>query len=81
MVKVQATEDFTLKKFEELKNIERKDKDEAGKLFKGDIFECDKDMVKYLLGDNPADKIVVEVIEVIPEIKEEKKKKKKIVEI
>lgn len=78
MVKVEAIEEFTLKKFNELKNIKRADKDEKGKIFKGDIFECDKQMLKYLLGDNPVEKVVVEVIEVIPEKKEKKTTKKAI---
>ena len=67
MIKVEVKEEFTLKKFNELKNIVRKSKEEKGRLFVGDIFECDKDMAEYLTGNNPLNKTVVKVIEVIPE--------------
>lgn len=70
MVKVKALQDFTLQEYAKLRNITRKGKDKEGCLYYGDIFECDEDMEKYLLGDNPLKKAVVEVIEVIP--KEEK---------
>ena len=67
MIKVEVKEEFTLRKFDELKNIVRKSKEEKGRLFVGDIFECDKDMAEYLTGNNPLNKTVVKVIEVIPE--------------
>jgi len=67
MVKCEVIEEFTLEKFDELKNIVRKSKDEKGRLFVGDTFECDENMAKYLTGDNPLNKVVVKVIEVIPE--------------
>ncbi len=70
MIKVEViNEDFTLEKFNELKNITRKSVAEKGKLFKGDTFECDEKMVDYLTGNNPLNKVVVKVIEVEPEIK------------
>lgn len=70
MIKVEViNEDFTLKKFDELKNIIRKSEEEKGKLFKGDIFECDEKMVDYLTGNNPLNKVVVKVVEIIPEEK------------
>jgi hypothetical protein len=68
MIKVEViNEDFTLERFNELKNITRKSVAEKGKLFKGDTFECDKKMVDYLTGNNPLNKVVVKVIEVVPE--------------
>ena len=68
MIKVEViNEDFTLERFNELKNITRKSVEEKGKLFKGDTFECDEKMVDYLTGNNPLNKVVVKVIEVEPE--------------
>lgn len=68
MIKVEVLEDFTLKDFGELKNIERGTaKNEEGKLFKYDKFECSKDMCEYLTGKNPLNRAVVKVIEVVPE--------------
>lgn len=69
MVKVEVTEQFTLQKFNELKNLTRKDpsKNEKGSLFVGDTFECDRKMADYLTGNNSLNKTVVEVIEIIPE--------------
>lgn len=81
MIKCKTIKEFTLKKFKELKNIERaNDVYVEGKLYVGDTFECNKDMVDYLLGDNPKNETVIEVIEVIPEekIKEEAKPKKEV---
>lgn len=67
MIKVEVIEKFTLKDFDELKNIERRGVDEKGTLFVGDTFECNKDMVDYLTGKNPLNKAVVKVVEVVPE--------------
>lgn len=68
MIKVEViNENFTLERFNELKNITRKSVAEKGKLFKGDTFECDEKMVDYLTGNNPLNKVVVKVIEVEPE--------------
>ena len=67
MIRCEVIEDFTLKNFEELKNIERGTaKEEKGKLFKYDKFECSKDMCEYLTGNNSLNKSVVKVIEVEP---------------
>ena len=73
MIKVEVIEEFCLARFNELKNIERVAKEEKGKLFKGDKFECTKDLADYLLGQNKLNRPFVKVIEVIPEkpIKEE----------
>lgn len=71
MVRVEALEDFYLKDFWKLVNIERKEKNEDGKLFKGDTFECDKEMFEYLTKTNHLKRAFVKLIEVIPEVKEE----------
>lgn len=77
MIKCKTIKEFTLKKFNELKNIERaNDVYVEGKLYVGDTFECNKDMVDYLLGDNPKKEVVIEVIEVIPEEEPKKEVKK-----
>lgn len=67
MIKVEVLEEFTLQEFNKLKNIIRKGKDEEGKLFIGDIFECDEKMADYLTGNNSINRAVVKVIEVIPD--------------
>lgn len=74
MIKVEVIEEFTLGKFNELKNITRKQKEQEGKLFIGDIFECDEKMADYLTGNNPINRAVVKVIEVIPEKENTEKK-------
>lgn len=80
MIKVEVIENFTLGKFDELKNIVRKSTEQKGYLFAGDIFECTKEMAEYLTNEtpNPKDRPFVKVIEIIPEInilKTEEKKK------
>lgn len=71
MIKCEVIENFTLEKFNQLKNvnkvISRKDNEFGVK----DTFECDKEMADYLLGNNVLNKKVVKVIEVqkIPEVK------------
>ena len=67
MVKVEVIETFTLGQYNLLKNIQRKSASEEGKLFVGDVFECDENMAKYLTGDNSLKRPFVKVIEVIPE--------------
>lgn len=78
MIKCEVIKEFTLKRFNELKNIKRKNFDTKGKLYIGDTFECDEDMVKYLIGNNDKGEVVVKVIEVEP--KELKADIKKIIE-
>lgn len=70
MIKLQALENFTLERFDELQNIERKNpnKNEKGKLYENDEFECNKELADYLLGNNAIHRAVVKVIEVEPEI-------------
>ena len=83
MIKVEVTEEFTLARFDELKNIQRKGNDLKGRLFIGDEFECTKELADYLLGGNKLKKAFIKILEVIPEtepetevITEPKKKKK-----
>lgn len=87
MVKVEAIIDFLYSKFDKVKNLVRKDKEQHGKIFKGDIFEVDKKEAEYLLGNNANNLIaikVLEIMEVMPDVltiveeeKEEIKPKKK----
>ena len=73
MVKCEVIENFTLAKFDELKNIERLGGGKGNFLKVHDRFECTDEMAKYLTGDNDLKKVVVKVLEVIPneEVKEE----------
>ena len=78
MIKVKALQEFTYGKFNEIKNLERHDinKNEQGRLYEKDTFECTKEMAEYLTGK--CGYTLVKVIEVIPEeVKEEKPKTKK----
>lgn len=69
MIKCEVIEEFTLEKFNELKNLVRAnaEKNQDKKLYLKDTFECDKEMVDYLTGNNSYKKPYVKVIEVIPE--------------
>lgn len=84
MIKVKALQDFTLERFGEIKNMQRgTGKKEEGWVYKTDIFECEKELCDYLLGNNKLGKAVVEVIEVVPEkveVKIEEPKVEKIIE-
>lgn len=75
MIKCEVTVEFTLERFDELKNIVRKGKEEKGKLFVGDTFECNKDIAEYLTGKNDKKLSVVKVLEILPE-KEKKESNK-----
>lgn len=77
MIKCEVIKEFTLGKFNELKNIQRRRIDTYGMLFVGDTFECSKDMAEYLTGKNDKGNVVVKIIEVIPEEKTKKKTSKK----
>lgn len=70
MVKLQATRDFTLGEFNKIKIITRynAEKREEGHVYNKDIFECDDEMAKYLMGSNDKKLIVAEIIEVIPDV-------------
>ena len=78
MIKVEVIEKFTLADYKKLKNVKkvvaRKDNEFGAR----DTFECDKEMVDYLTGNNAFKKEVVKVIEVKPkEIQKEEIKPKK----
>lgn len=74
MIKVEAIEDFTLNEFNKISNIKRKLLNVEGSIYKGDTFECSKEMAKYLMGGNEQGKTVIKVIEVEPEKADRKKK-------
>lgn len=78
MVKLETIYDFTLERFNELKNIKRKniEKDKDGWLYIGDTFECNNELAGYLMGDNKNKIIVAKVIEVKDEPKQETKIKR-----
>ena len=72
MIKCEVIENFTLGKFNELKNIVRAtNQNKDGWLYVKDTFECDEEMAQYLTGGNDKNKVVAKVLEVIP--KETKK--------
>lgn len=71
MVKVEVIKEFTFAEFKELTNIKRKSLDIYGKLFVGDVFECNEGIAKYLTGENHLKKEVVKIIEIIPEEKKD----------
>jgi len=77
MIKVEVIKPFTLEKFNELKNIERKGVDTPGLLNVGDRFECTKKMCDYLLKNNALHTEFIKVLEVAPEEKPMKKKTNK----
>ncbi len=57
---------FTLKKFDELKDIVRaneNNKTKNGELFVRDTFTCDEKMADYLMGNNDRGMIVVKIVE------------------
>ena len=69
MIKLEVIEPFTLGRFNELKNIQRKAGETGNLLNKGDMFECEQELADYLLGNNAYKRAYVRVIEVIPEEK------------
>lgn len=72
MIKCEVIKDFSLNEFKKLSNIIRKNKEKNkdGELYKGDVFECEKETADYLSGNNDKKEIVIKVIEVIPEIED-----------
>lgn len=70
MVKCEAIKDFTLRDFDKLHNIVRKNLDQEGKIFAKDVFECDETMATYLSGANAKKQVVIKVLEVIPEVED-----------
>ena len=78
MIKCKVIKDFTLGRFNEIKNLERKSgKDKKGHLFTNDVFECEKELANYLTGGNDKKVVVAKVIEVIPSKKKKTTKKNK----
>lgn len=67
MMKLEAIINFTLERYDELKNIERISIETKGRLYPGDRFECNEDLGKYLLGENDRKLVVAKLIEIIPE--------------
>lgn len=67
MMKLEAIINFTLERYDELKNIERVSIDTKGRLYPGDRFECNEDLGEYLLGENDRKLAVAKLIEIIPE--------------
>lgn len=67
MIKVEVIEKFTLEDYKKLKNVKKVVVRKENEFGVGDTFECDKEMVDYLTGNNAFKKEVVKVIEVKPE--------------
>ena len=72
MVTCEAIEEFTLRDYDKLTNIKRKNVDTKGRLYVGDVFDCDDEMATYLTGGNPKKKVVVKVLEIVPKKEEPK---------
>ena len=70
MIKVKALLEFTYGNFNKITNLERydKNKNQDGRLYEKDTFECTKDMATYLTGG--CGYVLVKVIEVIPDEEE-----------
>lgn len=77
IIKCKVIKEFTLKDFNKLENLVRGGyKNDYGKLYTNDIFECEKEMADYLMGENPFNEIVIKILEVEPKNKSKKKNKK-----
>lgn len=76
MIKVIVTEEFTLRRFNELQNVERANinKNEDGHLYVNDKFECNEDMYEYLTIKNKEKRPFIKIIEIIPEKENTEKK-------
>lgn len=68
MIKLKANQNFTLERFDELVDIQRKNIDTKGKLYEGDTFKCERELADYLLGKNDKNVCVAELIEVEPKV-------------
>ena len=86
MKKCEVKEYFTLKKFDELKNLVRASENTTakyGELFVGDTFDCTEEMCNYLNGNNKYNKSYINIIQdskkeiEIEKPKERKNKNKK----
>ena len=67
MIRVKVIDNFSLERWNELKNITRKTGSTDNHFKKGDEFECTKEMADYLLGNNDYNRAYIELIEVVPE--------------
>ena len=67
MIKVEVIEKFTLADYKKLKNVKKVATRKENEFSVGDTFECDKEMVDYLTGNNAFKKEVVKVVEIKPE--------------
>lgn len=77
IIKCKVIKEFTLKDFDKLENLVRGGyKNDYGKLYTNDIFECEKEMADYLMGKNPYNEVVIKILEVEPKNKSKKKNKK-----
>ena len=73
MIKLKAIQDFTLKDYKKLENIQSKKTDrENNKVYNKEIFESEEKMARYILGENSQNIKVVEVIEIMNENKKRK---------
>lgn len=75
MISCEVIEKFTLKDFDKLKNVKKVMNRKENEFGVKDTFECDKEMVDYLTGDNDEGVVVVKIIEVVPEENQEEKPK------
>ena len=69
VIRCEAIDNFTLERYDELRNIINKSQSKKGHIQKGDIFECDLELAEYLLGKNDKGKTVIRIIEYKPESK------------
>ena len=77
MIKAKVIKDFSFEAFYTIEGTlirAKTTKNEKGKLYVGDTFECDEETAKYLSGNNPINEVVIKVEETINPIKEEKPK-------
>ena len=67
MVKVKALREFTYGNFDKITNLVRNDKNknQHGRLYEKDVFECTKEMATYLTGG--CGYVLVKILEVIPD--------------
>lgn len=66
MIKVQAIQEFSFSSIDKINNLKRKSIEKDNYIFKGDIFECNKEMYEYLTGKNEGGHVVVKIIEYKP---------------
>lgn len=68
MIKVEVIRPFTLERYKELENVNKKQTNEANLFSVGDTFECSKEIADYLLGNNKLQQEFIKILEVIPVI-------------